>query len=96
MARIWTRGMWTVKAGHESDFVAAGASSSRSGAHTGPTISGLLRDRERRNVYRTFGSWRGFEDSESFRGAIAPRVSTMDDLLVRFETFTLDEAYPGD
>lgn len=47
-------------------------------------------------MYRTFGSWRGFEDSESFRGAIAPRVSTMDDLLVRFETFTLDEAYPGD
>jgi hypothetical protein len=23
MARIWTHGIWTVKAGHESDFVAA-------------------------------------------------------------------------
>jgi heme-degrading monooxygenase HmoA len=96
MARIWTHGIWTAKAGHESDFVAAWRELVPLGSSYGSDDPRLLRDREHTNVYRSFGSWRSLEDIASFRDAIAPRVSAMDDLLVSFETFTLDEAYPGD
>ena len=95
MARIWTHGIWTVKAGHEADFVAAWR-------ELVPLWSSYGSDDPRPSGSRAeervpgFGSGRSLEDIERFRGTIAPRVSAMDDLLVRFETFTLDEAYPGD
>ncbi|MGH3063119.1 MAG: hypothetical protein ACRDMK_02170 [Gaiellaceae bacterium] len=96
MARIWTHGIWTAKDGHESDFVAAWRGLVPLGRSSGLDDPRLLRDRERPSLYRSFGSGSSLEDIESFRTAIAPMVSTMDDLLVSFETFTLDEAYPGD
>jgi hypothetical protein len=72
MARIWTHGIWTVKAGHESNFVAAWRELVPLGSSYGSDDPRLLRDREQTNVYRSFGSWRSLEDIESFRGAIAP------------------------
>ena len=81
MARVWTHGVWTVAAGREDDFVAAEPA--------------LVRDRERPSEFRSFGAWPDLEAVGHFREEIRPHLSEMDELIERFETFTLDEVYPG-
>jgi hypothetical protein len=95
MPRIWTHGVWTVKPGREEDFVAGWRELVPIGDRLGGTGT-LLRDRERPNVYRSFGPWPDLETIEQFRAEIGPRIGAMSDALESFETFTLDEVYPGE
>jgi hypothetical protein len=96
MPRIWTHGVWTVEAGREDEFVAAWRALVPIGTEIGTGTPFLLRDRERPNVFRSFGPWADLEEIDRFRTAIRPHLGVMDDLLESFETFTLDEIYPGD
>ena len=98
MPSVWTHGVWTVKPGREDEFVAAWRAMARSAVAEldPPGEPHLLRDRERPNVFRSFGSWADADTIERFRAEIGSRVGKMDGLLESFETFTLDEVYPGD
>ena len=92
---MWTHGVWTVKPGREEEFVARWLELVPVGVGLGSGEPSLLRDRDRPNVYRSFGSWPDLETIERFRGTIAPSVGAMQELLHSLELFTLDEVYPG-
>jgi hypothetical protein len=96
MPNIWTHGVWTVKPGCEDEFVAAWRGLVGIGEELGSGEPKLLRDRERTNVFRSFGPWSDLDAIGGFRAAIGPRIGEMNRLLESFETFTLDEIYPGD
>jgi hypothetical protein len=96
MSRIWTHGVWTVKAGRENEFLAAWRELVPIGAELGAGTPVLLRDREQLNVFRSFGPWADMDEIERFRAAIRPHVGAMNEQLESFETFTLDEVYPGE
>jgi hypothetical protein len=96
MTNVWTHGIWTVKPGREDEFVSAWRELVPVGAALGSSEPKLLCDREKTNVFRSFGSWPDIETIERFRDEIRPRVGAMEELLESFETFTLDEVYPGD
>ena len=96
MPRIWTHGVWTVKAGREDEFVAAWRELVPIGTEIGSGRPVLLRDREQPNVFRSFGPWADLEEIDRFRAAIRPSIGAMDELIEAFETFTLDEIYPGE
>jgi hypothetical protein len=96
MANVWTHGIWTVKDGREDEFVAAWRELVPLGLGLGAGDPNLLRDRERTNVFLSFGSWPDPDTVERFRAELHPRIGEMNDLLESFETFTLDEVYPGD
>jgi hypothetical protein len=96
MARIWTHGVWTVKPGREDEFAEAWRDLVPIGVGLGSGDPSLLRDRERANVFRSFGPWPDLETIERFRAELSPRIDEMKHLLDGFETFTLDEVYPGD
>ena len=93
MDRIWTHAVWTVNPGREDEFIRAWdamASDALTAFETaGPAH--LLRDRERQNVFRSFGPWDSMETVEAFRATIAPHLGSMQELLDGFEAFTLDE-----
>jgi hypothetical protein len=95
MPRVWTAGVWTVKRGCEDAFVDAWRALLPLGTGLGGDDPVLLRDRERPNVFHSFGAWPSLETVARFRGAIRPHVGEMDPLLDGFETFTLDEVHPG-
>jgi quinol monooxygenase YgiN len=95
MGPIWTHGVWTVKAGREEDFVSAWRELVPIGAQIGSEAPVLLRDRDRPNVFVSFGPWADMAQIDSFRAAIRPHMGSMDELLDGFETFTLDQVYPG-
>jgi len=96
MPSVWTHGVWTITPGREDEFVAAWRELLPLGAGVGSGEPRLLRDRDRTNVFRSFGPWPDVETIERFREMIRPRIRGMQDLLDSFETFTLDEVYPGD
>ncbi len=100
MAGVWTHGRWTVREGHEDEFVAAWLELARSALaeFDPPAPPTLLRDRERPNVFLSFGPWDSAETVDRFRASDVFRRSfeTIQPLLESFETFTLDEADPGD
>ena len=96
MANVWTHGIWTVKDGREDEFVAAWRELVPLGLGLGAGDPKLLRDRERTTVFLSFGSWPDPDTVERFRAELRPRIGEMNDLLESFETFTLDEVYPGD
>lgn len=92
--RVWTHGNWVVKAGTEAAFEEAWTRLARAamGAYEGePPI--LLRDRERPNVFKTFGAWPSIEAIEAFRTSDLFRgaVDEIRPLLESFEPFALDE-----
>ncbi len=93
---IWTHGVWTVKPGHEAEFVAAWRELVPVGVDLGSGDPLLLRDRDRPNVFRSFGSWPDLGTVERFRAEIGPRLGAMGAVLESFETFTLDGVYPDD
>ena len=95
MARVWTHGVWTVAAGRDDDFVAAWRALVPVGLRLGAADPACVRDRERPSEFRSFGAWPDLEAVRRFREEIRPHVSEMDELIERFETFTLDEVYPG-
>jgi hypothetical protein len=96
MTRVWTHGVWTVREGREQEFVAAWRALVPVGTRLGSGDPILLRDRDRPNVFRSFGSWPDVETAGRFREEIRPLLGGMDELLDRFDTFTLDEVHPGD
>jgi quinol monooxygenase YgiN len=94
---VWTHGIWTVRPGREDEFVAAFDHLVRDvGAELGtdnrPT---LLRDRERPNVFVTFGPWEDEVAIERFRAVLVPRLGPVQEVLESFEPMTLDQVWPG-
>jgi len=95
MTRVWTHGTWTVKPGHEQEFVLAWTSmrdavTEAFGHVERPT---LLRDREHPNVFLSFGPWPDVDHVRQFRGSqqFTQAVAAMGPLLDDFQTRTLDE-----
>ena len=99
MTDVWTHGTWTVKPGREDDFVAAWRAMAREvSAHlTVTTPPTLLRDRDRPNVFISFGPWESVDAVTRFRGSAPFRrhVTTMGELLESFDARTLDEVVRG-
>jgi heme-degrading monooxygenase HmoA len=90
---IWTHGVWTVKPGREDDFIAAWQAMAQDAVaeFQPPGKPHLLRDRERPNVFRSFGPWDDVETVERFRASIAPRLAEVRELTEDIELFALDE-----
>ncbi len=99
MARVWTHGTWRVKRGREDEFVAAWRAMAGRGVAEMDTAAPptLLRDRDRPNVFLSFGPWPNVAAIAAFRGSdlFQESVAAMDDLLDDFETRTLDEVSIG-
>ena len=94
MPRIWPHGIWTVKAGREDDFVDAWRAMARLGQEEFEAVerARLLRDRERPNVFVSFGPSPSIEEIDRFREAMGSRFDAIEEeLLVSFEATTLDE-----
>jgi quinol monooxygenase YgiN len=91
---VWTHGTWVVKPGSEDAFIAAWTKlANNATARFGTARPTLLRDRERPNVFKTFGAWptmvavEEFRSSDLFRNAVAETQPLLDS----FEPMTLDE-----
>jgi quinol monooxygenase YgiN len=94
MGTVWTHGKWMVKPGNEEAFVDAWTRLARSAtARFQSERPILLRDRERPNVFETFGAWPSIEVIEEFRASDLFRdsVAELQPLLESFEPLTLDE-----
>jgi hypothetical protein len=93
MARIWTHGIWTVKPGREDEFVDAWRSMAQAAVaeFDPPGRPRLLRDRERANLFRSFGPWDDAETVERFREFIPPYLDRINELTESLEIYTLDE-----
>jgi quinol monooxygenase YgiN len=94
MTAVWTHGTWTVKPGHEEAFVEAWSSlASASIGRFGTAPPTLTRDRDRRNVFVTFGPFASMDDVEVFRASdlFHEGLGTIRPLLDSFEALTLDE-----
>ncbi|HUG63857.1 MAG TPA: hypothetical protein VMK83_01430 [Gaiellaceae bacterium] len=96
MTRVWTHGVWTIRAGREDDFVAAWTELVPLGRGLGSGDPLLLRDRDRASTFRSFGSWPDLETVERFREELGSRPGMFESIVDGLETFTLDEVYPGD
>jgi hypothetical protein len=96
MPGIWTHGIWTVKQGREDEFVAGWRELVEIGLRHGADDPTLLRDRERANVFRSFGRWPDLGAVQRFRDEITPRVGAMNELIESAEVVTLDEVYPDE
>jgi quinol monooxygenase YgiN len=99
MPNVWTHGTWIVKPGAEDAFVAAWTELARAGSDevSPPAPPTLLRDRDRPNVFVSFGPWRDDAEVERFRAsdAFARAREAMRDVLESFEPLTLDEVWAG-
>ena len=95
MANVWTHGTWTVKPGQEDAFAAEWLELVRLSAAEYPTPEPptLLRDRDRPNVFVSFGPWPDAAAVERFRASEVFRDAQrrMRELLESFEPHTLDE-----
>jgi hypothetical protein len=93
MAALWTHGVWHVKPGREDEFVAAWRAMARSAIAEldPPGTPHLLRDRDRPNVFRSFGPWSELEQVERFRAHIQPHLAAIRELTDSIEIFALDE-----
>jgi hypothetical protein len=93
MAALWTHGVWHVKPGREDEFVAAWRAMARSAVAEldPPGEPHLLRDRERPNVFRSFGPWSDPGQVERFRAHIQPHLAGIRELTDSIEIFALDE-----
>jgi quinol monooxygenase YgiN len=92
---VWTHGTWVVKPGNEDAFVETWTRIARSSMDRWGIIGRpmLLRDRERPNVFKTFGAWPSVDVVEEFRSSDLFRdlVAETQPLLESFEPMTLDE-----
>jgi quinol monooxygenase YgiN len=94
VANVWTHGTWIVKPGNEDAFVEAWSRLARTaGPRFGSSRATLLRDRDRPNVFKTFGAWPSIEVVEEFRASdlFAKAVAELQPLVESFEPMTLDE-----
>ena len=94
MPQLFTHGRWVVKAGREDDFVAAWREFAEwtMANVEGSSRAWLLRDREQRNQFFTFGPWESLEAVEAWCASTGfqERVGPMQELLESFEPHTLD------
>jgi quinol monooxygenase YgiN len=93
MAHIWTHGTYRVKPGCADDFVRGWQELARQAVDEfGVAPPTILRDREDRSLYITFGVWDSLETLERFRSSplVAKRASALDDLLDSAETRVLE------
>ena len=93
MTQIWTHGVWTVKPGHEEDFVAAWQAMARDALREFQPSAGphLLQDQERPNVFRSFAAWDDPEQVDRFRDFVQPRLQRIRGLTEHTEVLTLDD-----
>ncbi len=94
MTNVWTHGVWTVRSGREDEFVDAWRKlrDESTGEFEPAGRPVLLRDRERTNVFRSFGPWRDVETVDRFRAAMWPRIREIEkEYLERLDVYTLDE-----
>jgi heme-degrading monooxygenase HmoA len=93
MPRIWTHGVWTVKAGREDEFVDAWQAMAQGAMEElhPREAPHLLRDRDQPNVFRSFGYWEEAEEIERFRSFIQPHLQRIRELTESIEVFALDE-----
>ena len=94
MTSVWTHRTWVVKPGMEDAFVAAWAKLANGAtARFGTERPTLLHDRDRPNVFETFGPWPSIEAVEEFRASDLFRdgIAQTQPLLESFEPMTLDE-----
>ena len=93
MAAIWTHGIWTVKPGREEEFAAAWREMARDALTecTPRAEPHLLRERERPNVFRSFGEWDDAETVARFREYIRPHIERIGELTESIEFVALDE-----
>jgi hypothetical protein len=93
MPKIWTHGVWTVTPGREDDFVAAWRAMALGAVaefHP-PGRPVLMRDRERPNVFRSFGGWDDAATVDRFRKFIEPHLEVIRELTDNMEFYGLDE-----
>jgi quinol monooxygenase YgiN len=94
MTGVWTHGTWTVKPGNEDAFTEAWSNLARGSlGRFGTAPPTLLRDRDRPNVFVTFGPFASMDEVDEFRASDLFRdgVATIRPLLESFEAATLDE-----
>jgi quinol monooxygenase YgiN len=94
MTPVWTHGTWTVKPGQEAAFVEAWSDLARASiGRFGTAAPTITRDRERPNVFITFGPFAGADEVEAFRASdlFHEGVATIRPLLESFEAATLDQ-----
>ena len=96
MSELFTHGRWTVTPGKEEEFVAAWNDLAE---WTGANIPGagwakLLRDRERPNVFLSFGPWDSLSTIQEWRSSegFTQRIGSMRGMLEDFEAVILDVA----
>jgi heme-degrading monooxygenase HmoA len=90
---VFTLGIWTVKPGHEEEFIEGWGGMAIQTQAAFPGASGtLLRDREAPNRFISFGPWESLEQIEMWRASAAFRdgVAGMRGLLEVFEPHTMD------
>ncbi len=93
MEEVWTHGTWTVRPGSEDEFVEAWRSMAEWTAAEFASATGtLLRDRERSNVFISFGPWPDLQTVGRWRSSegFQERVAKIQGLLDAFEPRTLD------
>jgi quinol monooxygenase YgiN len=94
VASVWTHGTWVVRPGNEDAFVEAWVRLARAAMpRFGTDRPVLLRDRDRPNVFKTFGAWPNAETVDVFRASdlFHDSVAEIQPLLESFEPMTLDE-----
>jgi heme-degrading monooxygenase HmoA len=90
---VYTLGIWTVKAGQESEFVEAWRDMAERTAAEFPAPSAtLLQDRDRSNVFISYGPWGSLEDIANWRGSATfeQGVARIRSALESFEPHTMD------
>jgi quinol monooxygenase YgiN len=94
MTAVWTHGRWTVEPGREDAFIDAWSTMARTSiGRFGTAPPTLLRDRERPNVFLSFGPFASMDDVDAFRASDLFRegLETIRPLLASFDAVTLDE-----
>jgi quinol monooxygenase YgiN len=94
MTQLFTQGRWTVTEGREQEFIQAWRELAD---WTGENVDGaswakLLQDRDRPNVFISFGKWTDMDAIQRWRSnpGFAERIGTMRGMLEDFEAQILD------
>jgi heme-degrading monooxygenase HmoA len=90
---VYTLGVWTARPGAEDEFVAAWRELAGNTAADFPGATAmLLRDRDRPNVFISYGPWQSMTEIESWRGSATFRdgVARIRASLESFEPHTMD------
>ncbi|HLM07421.1 MAG TPA: antibiotic biosynthesis monooxygenase family protein [Blastococcus sp.] len=90
---VYTLGIWTVRPGAEDDFVAAWREMANNTTADFPSATAmLLHDRDRPNLFISYGPWRSLAEIESWRGSAVFRdgVARIRASLESFEPHTMD------